>query len=256
MRRTLAWWQQWARQGLPFVLLTAFLTTAFVVVDRWDIPATSSLASASAGSRLGVVNAPQCGSQLGYVGYSVTLNAVPGAPATLRSSLALGTNDLAPEFLPLSSAAPALQADPAAQALGLDRMQLVHGGSLTGLSVSGVLSKLKDAPNVASAEPVWLQSSDPKYLSCDYKLRDNAQAEAIAATASQALISRGVSSAFLDDAGTMEFVSVRHINGQPLIQVAFVQRPLKAPSVAYAVLLNPNTRTVLAAVQANWYLWG
>lgn len=236
-------------------MLTAVLTTGFVAFDRWNTGATSQ-ATAPGGSRFGVVNAPRCGSQLGYVGYSVALKTVPDAAATLRSSLALGTSDLASEFLPLTSAAPALPADPAAEALGLDRMQLVHGGSLAGLGVSSVLSKLKGAPNVATAEPVWLQSSDPKYLSCDYKLRDNAQAQAIAATASQALISRGVSAAFLSDAGTMEFVSVRHINGQALVQVAFVQRPINAPSVAYAVLLNPNTRTVLAAAQANWYLWG
>jgi hypothetical protein len=114
---------------------------------------------------------------------------------------------------------------------------------------------LRAQANVVTAEPVWLQSRDPKYLSCSYKLQDNAADMALASTARQALIAQGVSANALDDAGTMEFVSERQIGDRILLQVAFVRRAVGKPSVAYAVLLDPTSHAVLAAQQANWYSW-
>lgn len=181
---------------------------------------------------------------------------MPDAAQAMRASLNLSANDETAEFLPLTASSPALQADTVAQALGLDRMHMVSARALGPLDGPAILAKLTHASGVSAAEPIWLQSTDKKYLACDYKLKDNATDQALAATARQALIAHGVSASILDDAGTMEFVSLRHFNGRLLLQVAFVQRPVGGPSVAYVALLDPGTHAVLALAQANWYLWG
>lgn len=199
---------------------------------------------------------PACGEQLGFAGYAVTLTTASNAAQAMRTSLNLSTSDEAAEFLPLTASSPALQADTAAQAVGLDRMHIVSARALGQLDRPAILAKLTHASGVSAAEPIWLQSTDQKYLACDYKLKDNATDQALAATARQALITHGVSAGTLDDAGTMEFVSLRHFNGRLLLQVAFVQRPVNAPSMAYVALLDPGTHAMQALAQANWYLWG
>lgn len=190
------------------------------------------------------------------VGYSLTLSTQANAAQIAESALGLGTGDVAPEFSPLTSRSLALSADSAARSLALDRQELVRTSMLHAASQSALIAKLGSAPDVVAAEPVWVQSSDKRYLSCDYKLRDNTTDQALAAIARKALIAAGVSASALDDAGTMEFVSLRHFNGRLLIQVAFVRRPVGGPSAAYVSVLDPGTHAVLANVQANWYLWG
>ncbi|MBF6591668.1 MAG: hypothetical protein IVW57_14240 [Ktedonobacterales bacterium] len=247
-------WQRRFRSLLPYMLLVVVLAGGLIALDRAHTATSASLAPQDAQSR-GVINAKPCGTQLGFAGYSVALSTAPNAARTLRTSLGLASSDLAPEFLPLTSAAPALPADPAARQWGLDRMQVVRAQSLGQLSTGAVVAKLQSAAGVGAVEPIWLQSSDKRYLSCDYKLKDNPTDQALAATARQALITRGVSAASLDDAGTMEYVSLRHFAGRELLQVAFVRRPVGAPSVAYVVLLGIDTPTVLATARADWYRW-
>jgi hypothetical protein len=124
------------------------------------------------------------------------------------------------------------------------------------MSQSALVAKLQSTPGVAAAEPIWLQSNDKRYLSCDYKLQDSSADQVLVAIANKALVTAGASPAMLSDAGTIEFVSLRHFNGKQLLQVAFVDRPIDSPSVAYVALLDPSTHAVLATAQANWYLWG
>lgn len=163
--------------------------------------------------------------------------------------------DLVPEFESISGSATALQADANAHTLGLDRMYIVNGQRFVSQAPDAVMAKLRGQPNVVAAEQAWLQSRDPKYLSCDYKLRDNAAAQSVATLARSALIAHGVSAAQLDDAGTMEFVSERHFNGQLLLQVAFVRRPVGGTPATYVAVLSPDGKRVLAVARANWYAW-
>lgn len=207
-------------------------------------------------SSRGAINPTVCGAQLGFAGYSVTLTADANAAQNMAASLNLGPNDQAVEFLPLTSAAPSLSPDAGAHALALDRMRGVHAQVLGPLDQNAVIAKLQTATDVSAAGPIWLQSSDKRYLACDYKLKDNTTDQALAAVADKALSARGISAATLDDAATMEFVSVRHFNGRLLLQVAFVRRPVGQPNVAYVAILNPGTRAVLAVAQANRYLRG
>jgi hypothetical protein len=174
----------------------------------------------------------------------------------MQDALGLTTGDLAPEFLPLISASPALAVSLTDRALALDRMRIVNVGAVGASSQSAVVGKLQGAPGVSFAEPIWLQSTDKRYLACDYKLHDNATDQALAAVARQVLLAKGVSAATLDDTATMEFVSLRHFNGRQLLQVAFVRRPVGQPSVVYVAVMDPGTGAVLVTVQANWYLWG
>lgn len=175
---------------------------------------------------------------------------------TVQGALNLSASDVAAEFLPVTNNASPLQIDSVAHAAGLDAAELVHGGNLEEHSLNDVMTILRGTPNVATAEPVWLQSSEHKYLSCDYKLNDNPNAQALAVTARSALLAHGVSAEVLDDSGTMEFVSVRHFAGRPLLQVAFVHRPIGSPSQAYVAFLDPGNRHVISVARANWYLWG
>ena len=169
--------------------------------------------------------------------------------------MGLQAADLVPEFTSISGSATALQADASAHALGLDRMYVVNPTHFAGAEPQAVIDKLKGQPDVAAAEQIWLQTRDPKYLNCDYKLQGNSAAQSVAALARSALISHGVSAAQLDDAGTAQFVSERHFNGQLLLQVAFVRRPVGQPSVVYVAVLSLDGKTVLAVARANWYSW-
>lgn len=240
---------------LPYGLLTIALTLIFVGVDQPRTVQAGQLTSVVSAHSYSAPTPQPCGKQLGLAGYSVTLADVPQAAAALTAAMKLHAGDLTPEFAPASASARTPQAAATAHALGLDRMQLVNTASLAGLSTDEVIARLRALPDVVTAEPVWLQSHDPKYLSCSYKLQDNATDVALAATARQALVVRGVSVSTLDDAGTMEFVSERQIGGRTLMQVAFVRRPIGAPSAAYVVFLDPSSHAVLAAEQTNWYHW-
>lgn len=246
-----------ARHALPFVVLTAALTLGFASIAVANpapvAPTTQTEHQANLHPYGGVKPSP-CGAQLGFAGFSATLK-LGAAAASLQTSLALNSGDIAAEFAPLTASAPALTADSAAKAVGLERMQLVHSDQFIGSSRSAVIAKLQHQPSVEAGEEVWLQSSDKRYLSCHYKLADNATDQTLAGKARQALITGGISASMLDDAGTMEFVSLRHFDGQLRLQTAFVRRPVGQPSVAYVAVMNPGTETVLATAQANWYRW-
>ncbi len=240
-------------RALPHVVLTVVLTAAFLGLEQ-----AFTTAAGPIGWLLphpyAAPPAPACGSQLGYAGYSVTLKTGSTAQG-FEAAASLPATDVVPEFQPISSAAPSLQADTSAQSLDLAQMQVVNTSAFAGQSSNAIVSHLRALPNVAAAEPIWLQSADKRYLSCDYKLRDNAAAQAVAARVRTALIARGISASVLDDAGTTQFVSQRHVNGRTLLQVAFVRRPVNAPSAIYVALLDPSTQTVLAVARANWYNW-
>lgn len=252
------------RRALLFMVVTAALTAGFVAIDRLHTVSSSPSAPPLTVSpvpplnplSLGVRNPPQCGSQLGFADYSVTLRDTDPSATAFRTALGLDANDVDAEFMPLSGQASVMATDPAGQSLTLDRVRLVRMSVFTSMGSDAVVSKLQAAPEVATVEPVWLQSSDRRYLSCDYKLRDNVAAQAAAQVARQALVEHGVNSATLDDPGTMEYVSVRHFSGQAVLQVAFVRRPVGGPSVAYVALLTRSGSKVLAVARANWYQWG
>src|SRR5579884_2582826 len=240
------------RRSLLYVAVTATLTTGLVALDRMHAessptPITSSTSAPSTDPSLfSAGNVPPCGSQLGFAGVSVTLRDTGPSVAAVRASLGLADNDMTSEFIPLTDQASVVWTAPAAPSFAFDRVRLVRTSGFAVRGSDAAVAKLQTSPGVATAEPVWLQSSDRKYLSCDYKLRDNQAAQAVAQVARQALIAHGVSSATLDDTGTMEFVSVRHFNGQEVLQVAFVRRPVGAPSVAYVALLNRSGSKALA----------
>lgn len=217
--------------------------------------ATPTGSPVNPGSR-GAINVAPCGAELGFAGYSVTLTTDPDAPQKMAASLDLGADDYAPEFLRLTSTGPQLSADAQAQALALDRMQAINIGAFARLDQAAILAKLGQATDVTAAEPIWVQSTEKRYLSCDGKLRDNATDQALAALAREALIVRGISTSTLDDPGTEELVSLRHFNGKQMLQVAFVRRPVGEPSAAYVAVLDPGTNVVRTVVRANWYLWG
>lgn len=256
MRKTL--WLARLRAIAPYVLLTIALTVVFTGIDQIRM----ALANSSAGNTpadlphaYSAPTSPPCGAQLGAAGYSVTLADKPQAHATFQQAMGLQAADLVPEFTSISGSATALQADASAHALGLDRMYVVNPTHFAGAEPQAVIDKLKGQPDVAAAEQIWLQTRDPKYLNCDYKLQGNSAAQSVAALARSALISHGVSAAQLDDAGTAQFVSERHFNGQLLLQVAFVRRPVGQPSVVYVAVLSLDGKTVLAVARANWYSW-
>lgn len=253
MQKTLWLNRLWALA--PYVFITVVLTLIFTGIDRIRM-AQASVSTDSNPSHAFSAPPPQpCGTQLGAAGYSVTLADKPQADIAFQKALGLQSTDLVPEFQSISGSATALQADANAHALGLDRMYVVNTSHLTSMTPQATLDKLQGQPNVMAAEQVWLQSSDRKYLSCDYKLHDNSAAQSVAGLARAALIAHGVSAALLDDAGTMEFVSERHFNGQSLIQVAFVRRPVGESPAAYVALLSPDGKQVLAVALANWYTW-
>lgn len=196
-----------------------------------------------------------CGTQLGAAGYSITVATTPQASASLQKALGLQASDLVPEFQSISGSTTALQANATAHSFGLDRMYIVNSGRFALQAPDAVVSKLQGQQNVVAAEQVWLQSRDPKYLSCDYRLRDNTAAQSVATLARDALIANGVSASQLNDAGTAEFVSERHFNGQLLIQVAFIRRPVGGAPSTYVAILSPDGKKVLAVARANWYAW-
>jgi hypothetical protein len=251
------------------VLLTIALTVVFTGIDQlrivlansaMDIGLLDSLLPDSGGpaNLAHAYSAPSpqpCGAQLGAAGYSVTLTDTPQASAPFRQALGLQASDLVPEFTSISGSVAALQNDASAVMLGLDRMYVVNPSHFAGTAQQAVIEKLQGEPDVASAEPVWLQTSDPKYLTCGYNLEGNATAQSVAALARSALIAHGVSAARLDDAGTAQFVSERHFNGQLLLQVAFVRRPVGEPSVVYVAILSLDGKQALAVARANWYSW-
>jgi hypothetical protein len=249
-------WQLRLRPILPYALLTAVLAGGLIGLDRMSAAQSGSTASSdrSFGQR-GINQLPACGSQLGIVGYDVTLSTASDAEETAQTALGLKSSDIASEFLPLTNAAPGLASDPAAASLALDRAREVHTVALGPMNQGQILAKLQGAAGVSAAEPIYLQSTDKAYLACDYKLNDNATDQALAATARQALVTQGISAATLDDAATMEFVSIRHFSGRTVLQVAFVRRPVGSPSMSYVVLLDMGTRALLATAQADWYRW-
>jgi hypothetical protein len=257
-------WQHRLQSIWPYALLTVVLAAGLIALDRYLASQTLETSAGSA-QQYGDHSAaplPPCGAdQLAIAGYSITLTTAINAVHTAQVHLGLGSTDMANEFLPLTSSSPALAANSATQALGLDRMWMVNTAAFGQMSQSALLAELQSTPAVAGAEPIWLQSSDKRYLSCDYKLKGSSADQVLVAIASTALISAGASATTIDDPGTMEFVSLRHFNGRQLLQVAFVHRSFAAPSVVgpsvvYVALLDPSTRAVLATAQANWYLWG
>ena len=262
-------WLGRLRAVAPYVLLTIALTVVFTGIDQlrivlansaMDIGLLDSLLPDSSGpaSLAHAYSAPSpqpCGAQLGAAGYSVTLTDTPQASAPFRQALGLQASDLVPEFTSVAGSAIAFQSDASAHALGLDRMYVVNPTHFARVAPQAVIGQLQGEPDVAAAEQVWLQSSDPKYLTCRYKLEGNAAAQSVAALARSALITHGVSAAQLDDAGTAQFVSERHFNGQLLLQVAFVRRPVGKPSVVYVAILSLDGKQVLAVARANWYSW-
>lgn len=248
-------WQTLLRSVWPYAVLIAVLAGGLIGFDRL-LGSSSASTSGQSGLSRSVIQPPICGAQLGRAGYSITPSTAANARQTAQAVLGLGANDIAAEFMPLTSTSPALQSDPAARAMALDRMQVVRGSAFGRMSQGALVAKLQSAAGVAAAEPIWLQSSDKRYLSCDYKLADNTTDQALAASARQALIAHGISGALLEDAGTMEFVSLRHFDGRQLLQVAFVRRPVGQPSAAYVAVMNPGSQAVLAVAQANWYVWG
>jgi hypothetical protein len=247
-------WQHQLQSIAPYALLTVLLAASLIVLDHYLAAQTPAplLASSQQSGDHSAGPVPQCGSQLAIAGYSVTLTTAANSASTAQADL--GT--MAPEFLPLTSSSAALATNAATHSLGLDRMLMVQTTALGQMSQSALLAKLRSAPGVAAAEPIWLQSSDKRYLSCDYKLSDNTSDQMLTAIASKALISAGANSAVIRDSATIEFVSLREINGRQLLQVAFVRRVVGTPSVVYVAFLDPSTRAVLATAQANWYIWG
>jgi hypothetical protein len=237
-------------------MLTAVLASGLIGIDRLhssQVASTHASSSQQNAFARGVLRIPACGDQLGIAGFGITLSTMPNAAQVAQAALGLSPNDIASEFLPLTSTSPALDADPAAQALALGRMRIVNVAAMGPMSQSALLAKLQSASGVVASEPIWLQSTDKRYLACGYRLQDNSTDQALAAIARQALVTAGIGAATLDDTATMEFVSLRHFNRRQLLQVAFVRRPIDGPSVAYVALLDPVTRAVLATVQANWY---
>lgn len=193
-----------------------------------------------------------CGVQLATVGYSVTLANSQTAPGAFAASeRGVGVSML--EFQPVTSTASPLYSDPIAHALGLDRMLVVNEADLTGQSASDALARLASRPGVAHVEQIFLQSSDSRYLSCEYKLQDNRSAQVVASSAEQAFIARGISASLLNDAGTMEFISERSFDNRSLLQVAFVRRPVVGQDFTYVALLDKATLRVVTLVRANWY---
>ena len=262
-------WLGRLRAVAPYVLLTIALTVVFTGVDQLRMALANSSVDIGLLDRFlpdssGPANLPHaysapspqpCGAQLGAAGYSVTLADTPQASATFRQAVGLQASDLVPEFTSIYGDATALQSDADARALGLDRMYVVNPTHFAGKAPQSVIGQLQGEPDVVAAEQVWLQSSDPKYLTCGYTLEGNAAAQSVAALARSTLIADGVSAAQLDDAGTAQFVSERHFNGRLLLQVAFVRRPVGEPSVVYVAILSLNGGQVLAVARANWYSW-
>ena len=115
-------------------------------------------------------------SQLAPADDSVTLSPTTGAQNTFDAATGIQASDSGPEFAPVTDTAPALAADASASALGLDRMRVVNLHALGSQALQSPVDYLRSRPGVADAEPVWLQSSDPKYLSCNYKVSDGAAA--------------------------------------------------------------------------------
>jgi hypothetical protein len=57
----------------------------------------------------------------------------------------------------------------------------------------------------------------------------------------------------LNDAGTMEFVSVRALRGHSFLQVAFERRPVGGTTLAYIAFVDPMSLGVEGVARANWY---
>lgn len=203
---------------------------------------------------------PACGTPLAMAGYSVTATTSFGSAATI------GTTQLHAEFSPLGNEA---SLD---QATGMGKMYLVHDQTLSSGSWQTAVQHLNSLAGVSYAAPIWLQSSDPQYFSCDYKLKGNAKAQLLARKARSQLIVHGVSAALLDDPSTMLFVAVRQFGGKLLLQVAFVNlppqlqpAPLKGSAAAIApvttpktpqafvALLDPSSLSVVTVAKANWF---
>lgn len=177
---------------------------------------------------LSVTSSPACNSQLGVIGYSLTTeNGYSGGEKPEFSGIVAGNQSL-------MSQSHELFAKPT-------------------LDENSQIKQLQSKPHVTSVDPIYAQSSDPTYLSCNYKLQDNQVDQKLAAIARQALITNGIDSSILDNAGTMEFVSLRHFGGKEYLQVAFVYLPANGPQVSYAVILNKTSENVIFAGQTNWY---
>jgi hypothetical protein len=143
--------------------LTAVLASSLIGLDNLHSSQASSTLAAvfqPNGGERKIVHLLACGDQLAFAGYTITLSSGANAAQTAQAGLGLHTSDLAAEFLPLTSASPALSANAATQALALDRMRLVRPMAFGPMSQSALLAKLQSAPGVVDAEPVWLQSGE------------------------------------------------------------------------------------------------
>jgi hypothetical protein len=173
---------------------------------------------------------PTCGSQLGIIGFSVE---------TVKGYSGEGK----PEFSELTASHFKLGID-------LNTVMFIAAGPE---APSQTLARLHSQPHVLQADVVYALSSDPTYLSCDYKLRDNPTDQGLASKAKQALIGAGADASILGNAGTMEYVSLRHLGKKEFLQVAFVYLPVDGPHVSYAALLDKSTEAVVWAGQTHWY---
>jgi hypothetical protein len=173
---------------------------------------------------------PTCGSQLGVIGFSVE---------TAKGYAGEGK----PEFTNLAAS----HFNPG---VDLSTSRFVAVGSE---GQGQAVARLNAQPHVIRVDTVTALSSDRKYLSCDYKLRDNAVDQQLASTAESALIAAGADAKVLSNDGTMEFVSIRGFGLKQFLQVAFVSLPVDGPHISYAVLFDKSTLAIVWAGQTNWY---
>lgn len=173
---------------------------------------------------------PTCGSQLGIIGFSVE---------TTKGYAGEGK----PEFSNLAAS----HVNPG---VDLSTSMFVAAGPE---GPTQTVARLHAQSHVTRVDTITALSSDRKYLSCDYKLRDNTVDQQLASTAENALISAGADASVLRNDGTMEFVSLRDVGQKQFLQVAFVSLPVDGPHISYAVLLDMSTQAVVWAGQTNWY---
>lgn len=206
------------------LLACAAATTVAVINASTHTQAQRAPRTYSAGA------VPKCGSQLGIIGYSIetekgyTGEGKPEFSTRIASSGKPGFDPNTVMFVVVSSEAP-----------------------------SHALVRLESQPHAVRATTVVALSSDPTYLSCDYKLRDNSTDQKLASKAEKALLDVGADASVLRSTGTAEFVSVRELGQRKFLQVAFVYLPVNGPHVSYAALLDKSTEAVVWAGQTNWY---
>jgi len=137
--------------------------------------------------------------------------------------------------------------------------------SARGINLRDALASLSNNPALQAVGALQAQSNDPAYRSCDYRLSDSPDAQALVQPAAQAMIAQGyLTQAQLNDPGTIlllgddptqpthKFVTV--VLSRPVDTSNPAINPPASQSLTPVVAsVDAATKSVLTVGYSNWY---